>query len=233
VFTVLKVGIYTFGVESLSLSGATDWLTWLACFSLLFASLIAMTKDNLKARLAYSTISQLAYVVLAFSLANSLGILGGALQIVTHAFGKITLFMCAGSIYVATKKTNISDMQGLGRVMPITFLSFLFGAISIIGLPPMGGSWAKWFLIMASLEADKQFVIIVLLISSLLNIAYLLPLVARGFYLRAGDQKALKSFKEPSAFIWLPPAITASISFLLFFYVDYIRDFMINFGLVG
>ncbi|MFL2796689.1 MAG: proton-conducting transporter membrane subunit [Paracoccaceae bacterium] len=233
VFTVLKVGVYTFGVESLSLSGATDWLTWLACFSLLFASLIAMTKDNLKARLAYSTISQLAYVVLAFSLANSLGILGGALQIVTHAFGKITLFMCAGSIYVATKKTNISDMQGLGRVMPITFLSFLFGAISIIGLPPMGGSWAKWFLIMASLEADKQFVIIVLLISSLLNIAYLLPLVARGFYLRAGDQKALKSFKEPSAFIWLPPAITASISFLLFFYVDYIRDFMINFGLVG
>jgi len=97
----------------------------------------------------------------------------------------------------------------------------------------MGGSWAKWFLIMASLEADKQFVIIVLLISSLLNIAYLLPLVARGFYLRAGDQKALKSFREPSAFIWLPPAITASISFLLFFYVDYIRDFMINFGLVG
>ena len=103
-FTVLKVGVYIFGVESLSISGATDWLTWLACFSILFASLIAMTKDNLKARLAYSTISQLAYVVLAFSLANSLGILGGALQIITHAFGKITLFMCAGSIYVATKK---------------------------------------------------------------------------------------------------------------------------------
>ena len=94
VFTVLKVGVYIFGVESLSVSGATDWLTWLASFSILFASFIAMTKDNLKARLAYSTISQLAYVVLAFSLANSLGVLGGALQIVTHAFGKITLFMC-------------------------------------------------------------------------------------------------------------------------------------------
>ena len=97
----------------------------------------------------------------------------------------------------------------------------------------MGGSWAKWFLIMSSLEADKQFVIIVLLISSLLNIAYLLPLVAKGFYLNPADQKEVKNFKEPSAFIWLPPAITASVSFLLFFYVDYIRDFLINFGLVG
>ena len=164
---------------------------------------------------------------------NSLGVLGGALQIITHAFGKITLFMCAGSIYVATKKTNISEMQGLGRMMPITFLSFLIGAISIIGLPPMGGSWAKWFLILSSLEADKQFVVVVLLISSLLNIAYLLPLVAKGFYLKSADQKEFKSFKEPSALVWLPPALTAGISFLLFFYVDYIRDFMINFGLVG
>ena len=118
--------------------------------------LIAMTKDNLKARLAYSTISQLAYVVLGFALANSLGILGGTLQIITHAFGKITLFMCAGSIYVATKKTNISDMRGLGRIMPITFLSFLIGAISIIGLPPLGGSWSKWYLILASLELKSN-----------------------------------------------------------------------------
>ena len=97
----------------------------------------------------------------------------------------------------------------------------------------MGGSWAKWFLILASLEADKQFVVIVLLISSLLNIAYLLPLVAKGFYLNAEDQKEIQSYKEPSSFVWLPPAITASISFLLFFYVGYIRDFINNFGLVG
>ena len=97
----------------------------------------------------------------------------------------------------------------------------------------MGGSWAKWFLILSSLEADKQFVVLVLLISSLLNIAYLLPLVAKGFYLNPIDQKETKTFKEPVALVWLPPAITASISFLLFFYVGYIRDFMINFGLVS
>ena len=233
VFTVLKVGIYIFGVEKLSISETTDWVVWIACFSILFASLIAMTKDNLKARLAYSTISQLAYVVLGFALANSLGILGGTLQIITHAFGKITLFMCAGSIYVATKKTNISDMRGLGRVMPITFLSFLIGAISIIGLPPLGGSWSKWYLILASLEAEKQFVVIVLLISSLLNIGYLLPLVARGFFLKPAPEPENKRFSEPNLLVWLPPAITAAISFLLFFYMDHIRNFIVEFGLVN
>ena len=233
VFTVLKVGIYIFGVEKLAISETTDWVVWVACFSILFASLIAMTKDNLKARLAYSTISQLAYVVLGFALANSLGILGGTLQIITHAFGKITLFMCAGSIYVATKKINISDMRGLGRVMPITFLSFLIGAISIIGLPPLGGSWSKWYLILASLEAEKQFVVIVLLISSLLNIGYLLPLVARGFFLKPAPEPENKRFSEPSLLVWLPPAITAAISFLLFFYMDYIRNFIVEVGLVN
>ena len=230
VFTILKVGVYIFGVEKLGSSGASDWLVWLACFSILFASLIAMTKDNLKARLAYSTISQLGYVVLGFALANNLGILGGTLQIITHAFGKITLFMCAGTIYVVTKKTNISDMNGLGKVMPITFLSFLIGSISIIGLPPMGGSWSKWFLILASLEAEMQLVVFVLLISSLLNIAYLFPIVVKAFFLPPASQKENRAFSEPSFLCWLPPAITAATTILLFFYMDAIRDYIILFG---
>ncbi len=76
-----------------------------------------------------------------------MGALGGGLHIATHAVGKITLFMCAGSIYVATHKTEISQMNGLGRVMPITYGAFLIGALSIIGLPPFAGSWSKWLLI--------------------------------------------------------------------------------------
>ena len=233
VFTVLKVGVYIFGVEKLGSSGASDWLVWLACFSILFASLIAMTKDNLKARLAYSTISQLGYVVLGFALANNLGILGGTLQIITHAFGKITLFMCAGTIYVVTKKTNISDMNGLGKVMPITFLSFLIGSISIIGLPPMGGSWSKWFLILASLEAEMQLVVFVLLISSLLNVAYLFPIVVKAFFLMPGVQREKMTFSEPSFLCWLPPAITAATTILLFFYMDAIRDYIILYGFLS
>ncbi|HAM47477.1 MAG TPA: cation:proton antiporter, partial [Alphaproteobacteria bacterium] len=121
VFTVLKVAVYIFGVDFLAISGAADWLLWVAAFTLIATSIIAVTKDNLKARLAYSTISQLAYVTLGVGLATSMGIVGGTMQIVAHALGKITLFMCAGAIYVATHKTEISQMRGLGRLMPFTF----------------------------------------------------------------------------------------------------------------
>jgi hypothetical protein len=120
---------------------------WLAAFTIVAASIIALTKDNLKARLAYSTISQLSYITLGIALATSMGVLGGGMHIAMHAVGKITLFMCAGSIYVATHKTNISQMTGLGRTMPITFFAFFIGAMSIIGLPPLAGSWSKWLLI--------------------------------------------------------------------------------------
>ena len=151
VFTMLKVGIYIFGIDFLAATGASVWLMWLAAFSIIASSVIALTKDNLKARLAYSTISQLSYITLGVALATSMGILGGSLHVVMHAMGKITLFMCAGSIYVATHKTNISQMTGLGRAMPITFIAFLIGSLSIIGLPPLGGSWSKWLLIMGCL----------------------------------------------------------------------------------
>jgi multicomponent Na+:H+ antiporter subunit D len=116
VFTMLKVGVYIFGVDFLKETGASNWLIWLAAFSILSASIVAMTKDNLKARLAYSTISQLSYITLGLALANSLGVLGGSLHIATHALGKITLFMCAGSIYVATHRTKVSELDGLGRI---------------------------------------------------------------------------------------------------------------------
>ncbi len=114
VFTMLKVGVYVFGIDNLAATGASVWLMWVAAFSILVASIIALQQDNLKRRLAYSTVSQLSYITLGMSLATSMGVLGGGLHIVTHAVGKITLFMCAGAIYVATHKTDISDMRGLG-----------------------------------------------------------------------------------------------------------------------
>ena len=187
VFTMLKVGIYIFGIDFLAATGASVWLMWLAAFSIIASSVVALTKDNLKARLAYSTISQLSYITLGVALASSMGVLGGSLHVVMHAMGKITLFMCAGSIYVATHKTNISQMTGLGRVMPITFGAFLIGALSIIGLPPLGGSWSKWLLIVGAADTGQWIMIGVLLVSSLLNVAYLMPLVGKGFFLRAPD----------------------------------------------
>ena len=130
VFTVMKVVIYIFGIDLLAESGQNLWLIYLAAATLLIASLVAMTKDNLKARLAYSTVSQLAYVVLGAALATSWGVIGGSMHIAMHAMGKITLFFCAGAIYTAAHKTEISEMAGLGRVMPFTFGAFLIGALS-------------------------------------------------------------------------------------------------------
>ncbi|XAT62252.1 monovalent cation/H+ antiporter subunit D family protein [Rhodobacteraceae bacterium Araon29] len=230
VFTMLKIGVYIFGIDFLATTGASVWLMWLAAFSIVAASVIAMTKDNLKARLAYSTISQLSYVTLGMALATSMGIVGGGLHVVMHAMGKITLFMCAGSIYVATRKTEISDMSGLGRAMPITFGAFLIGALSIIGLPPLGGSWSKWLLMMGAVDTGQMIIIAVLLVSSLLNVAYLMPIVGKGFFIRDNATAVPVKNLETSPFVWGPPAFTALGCVVLFFFAGYIEAFLMPLG---
>ena len=182
VFSILKVVVYIFGIDTLTNSGAVDKLIWIPAATILIASLIAMTKDNLKARLAYSTVSQLSYIVTGALLATSLGVIGSGMHIAMHAVGKITLFFCAGAIYVAAHKTEVSELTGLGRAMPITFAAFTIGTLSIIGLPPFGGTWRKWYLALGAIEADKLAVVAILMISSLLNIAYLLPIPFRAFF---------------------------------------------------
>ncbi|MCF6316722.1 MAG: monovalent cation/H+ antiporter subunit D family protein [Marinosulfonomonas sp.] len=227
VFTMLKVGIYIFGIDFLAETGASEWLMWLAAYTIIAASIVAMTKDNLKARLAYSTISQLSYITLGMALATSMGALGGGMHIAMHAMGKITLFMCAGSIYVATHKINISQMNGLGRIMPITYGAFLIGALSIIGLPPLGGSWSKWLLIVGAADAGQQVMIAVLMLSSLLNVAYLLSIVGRGFFWPAETNAEPVKIAESPVLVWLPPALTAFGCLLLFFYATNLRDFLL------
>ena len=224
VFTMLKVGIYIFGIDFLAATGASVWLMWLAAFSIIAASVIAMTKDNLKARLAYSTVSQLSYITLGMALATSMGALGGGMHIAMHAMGKITLFMCAGSIYVATHKTNISQMTGLGRVMPVTFVAFLIGSLSIIGLPPLGGSWSKWLLVMGAADTGQWVMIAVLMVSSLLNVAYLLPLVGKGFFLKGDGQST--TWAEAGPLVWVPPMVTAVGCVVLFFYAGDLQAFL-------
>lgn len=182
VFTVLKVVVYVFGIEFLTETAASEWLMWVAAFTLLSSSVIALTKDNLKARLAYSTISQLAYITLGAAIATKAAIAGAALHIAMHAIGKITLFFCAGAIYVALHKKYISQMNGIGRQMPFTMAAFFLGSICIIGLPPMGGSWSKWYLCLGALEAGHMVFVFVLMISSLLSIGYLMPVVYRAFF---------------------------------------------------
>jgi multicomponent Na+:H+ antiporter subunit D len=220
VFTVLKVIVYIFGADYLRESGYADWLMYVAAASLLLASLVALSKKNLKARLAYSTVSQLAYVVLGAALLVPMGVVGGAMHIAMHAFGKITLFFCAGAIYVASGKTEIPDMDGIGRRMPITLTAFLVGSLSVIGLPPMGGVWSKYFLALAALDAGHIVFVAVLMISSLLNVAYLLPLVARGFFMKSKDGDEGGGIREAPMFCVVPLCITAAGTIVLFFFVD-------------
>ena len=229
VFTMLKVGIYIFGIDFLAETGASEWLMWLAAYTIIVASIVAMTKDNLKARLAYSTVSQLSYITLGMALASSMGAIGGGMHIAMHAMGKITLFMCAGAIYVATHRTEVSQMQGLGRVMPFTFVAFLIGALSIIGLPPLGGSWSKWLLMVGAADAGQQIMIGVLMVSSLMNVAYLLPLVGRGFFLPAAPDDPLKDsgIKEAPLLVVAPPMMTAIGCVLLFFYAGGLQNFLL------
>ena len=221
VFTVLKVIVYIFGADFLRQSDSGDWLMYIAGATVLLASFVAMTKDNLKARLAYSTISQLSYVILGAALFTPFSIIGAGMHIAMHAVGKITLFFCAGAIYVASGKTEISDMKGIGRVMPVTLFAFFIGSLSVIGLPPLGGSWSKYYLALGAYDAGELVFIGVLMVSSLLNVAYLLPVVGRGFFSRPegeGDVKPVVN--EAPIFCLVPLCLTAFGCFVMFFYAD-------------
>jgi len=229
VFTVLKVVLYVFGIDLLATSGASVWLMWVAAATVILASLVALTKDNLKARLAYSTVSQLSYIVLGAALANRFGVIGGSMHIATHALGKITLFFCAGAIYVATHKTEISDMRGIGRVMPVTTLAFLLGSLSVIGLPPFGGSWSKWYLALGAADAHQAVFVAVFMLSSLLNIAYLLPIVVRGFFF-APPGAERPEVKEAPLFCVVPLCATALGCVVLFFFADGLYELLAPLG---
>ena len=218
VFTVLKVCVFIFGLDLLSVLPSTQFLLYLAGASVLLASLVAMRQDNLKARLAYSTVSQLGYVTIGALLATSAGVMGSSMHIAMHAFGKITLFFCAGAILVAAHKSKISEMHGLGRQMPITMAAFFIASLSIIGVPPAGGTWSKWFLLMGTMEEEQWILMAVLMISSLLNIAYLIPIPFRAFFPDGGTSSAGIGIKEAPLPSLIALCITAVGSVILFVY---------------
>ena len=220
VFTILKVSVYVFGLDVVRATPASVWLSYAAAATILFASLVALTKDNLKARLAYSTVSQLSYIVLGALLAHKWSVVGGGMHIATHAFGKITLFFCAGAFMVASHKTKVSELDGIGRTMPVTLFAFLIGSLSVIGLPPFGGSWSKFYLALGAAEVDQLFFVAVFMVSSLLNVAYLVPVVARGFFRAPADEHHGGGIHEAPAFCLVPICVTAAGCLAMFFYAD-------------
>ena len=219
VFAVLKVVVYVFGPEHLAaVGGGADWLLAFAALTVLAGSLVAMRRDNLKARLAYSTVSQLSYIVMGALLASAWGIVGAGLHIVMHAFAKITLFFCAGAILVAHHRTEVSELDGIGRAMPLTMGAFLVASLSIVGLPLLGGMWSKWYLALGTIEAGQYALLAVLMLSSLLSVAYLLPIPVRAFVKR-GPAAGGGIAEAPRPCV-LAIAITAAGCLALFWYAE-------------
>jgi len=221
VFTVARIVLYVFGVDLLSKLGLGIILAYFASFTIIVASIIALRQDNLKLRLAYSTVSQLSYIILGVSLLTLRGITGGITHIAMHAFGKITLFLCAGSILVASGKKNISEMKGIGKKMPITMFAFFVGALSVIGIPPCGGFISKWYLALGCIEAKQIPLLVVLLTSSFLNAAYFLPIVYQAFFGEPGSDDHFykdERVQEGPLLAVAALGLTALCSIALFFY---------------
>jgi multicomponent Na+:H+ antiporter subunit D len=214
VFSIVKVVVYVFGLDFGA--DAFAWLAWVAGFTILAASIVALRADNLKRRLAYSTVSQLSYVVLAAAILTPLSLAAAALHIAAHAFGKITLFFAAGAVYTAAHKTRVSELDGVGRRMPWTFAAFGVGALSMIGLPPAAGFVSKWLLVSGALEAGHWLALGVIVASTLLNAGYFLPILYRAF-LKKGNDEAHGEAPLPMV---LALVATAALTILMFFYAE-------------
>ncbi|MCH7764247.1 MAG: monovalent cation/H+ antiporter subunit D family protein [Candidatus Marinimicrobia bacterium] len=219
VFVVVKVVLHIFGVNLLAQLGLGTALAYFASFTIIVASIIALRQDNLKARLAYSTISQLSYIILGVALLTPSGITGSIMHIVLHAFGKITLFFCAGAIYVASHKTKVSELDGIGKQMPFTMAAFTLAAISMIGLPPMGGFLSKWYLIIGAIEAGQMPIIVVLVVSTILNAGYFLPIIYAAFFKEPNPeiQNPKSKIREAPVLMVASLMLTAIGALLLFF----------------
>lgn len=225
VFCIVRVITGIFGVELLFGSSLSTMVAAIAAFTVITSSLIALSQNNLKRRLAFSTVGQLSYIILGASLATPMGVVGAMTHIAMHAFGKITLFFCAGAIYVATGKKYISDMVGIGKKMPLTMIAFFIGSLSVIGLPPAGGLISKWYMVNGAIQADKVWVLGVYLVSTLLNAAYFLPFVYKAFFCTKEESQFDDARKEPPFFAVLPPLITAAVCILLFFMPELFLNF--------
>jgi multicomponent Na+:H+ antiporter subunit D len=231
VFSIIRVLTGIFGVDLLANTPSLSTIVCvLAGITLIVASLIALTQDNIKSRLAYSTIGQLSYIILGVGLATESGVAGAALHIPMHAFGKITLFLCAGAIYQACGAKCISEIHGLGRKFPLTMTAFFIGSLCVIGLPPTGGFVSKWYLLTGSLNSGQQWAFAVFLTSSLLNAAYFLPIVYKAFFAAPTDTARLDKAKEPPPLTVVPLFITSAGCVLLFFFSGKLFQFANTFA---
>ncbi len=226
VFCTTRVMLYVFGVDLMDAFNLGVPTAYFVGFTIIAASVIALSKDNLKARLAYSTVSQLSYIILGVALLTPAAIEGGLIHIVNHAFAKITLFFCAGAIYVAAHKKEISEMEGLGKVMPFTFGAFAIASLSMIGAPPVAGFVSKWNLLVGSVQAHQIGILLILLASTLLNAAYFLPVSYRAFFGKLPPGEPYTGIKEAPLSMLIPILIACFISVIIGIFPNFMMTFV-------
>ena len=217
VFTITKIIIYIFGIDFLFTEPSSAWLFYAAAFTVLAASVVALRQRNLKRLLAYSTIAQLSYIVMATAILKPLAEIGAAIHMVAHAFGKITLFFAAGAIYTASKKTEIHELRGIGRRMPWTMTAFTIGALSMIGVPPTGGFVSKWYILAGAFQADNYLAITTIILSTVLNAAYFLPIIFMVWFAQEENAPTRQHGEAPFAAV-LALTITACLTLAFFFF---------------
>jgi len=228
VFSILRVVFNIYGIDLMTRTNLGVTAAYVVSFTIITASIVAMTKDNLKARLAYSTVSQLSYVILGAVLLTPSGMVGGIIHIANHAFSKITLFFCAGSLYCSAHKTEISQLSGIGKKMPWTMAAFFIASLSMIGVPPAAGFTTKWFLALGSIEAGSVPILMILLVSTVLNAAYFLPITYKAFFEKDTTGAAIdasghdhhEDIREIKMVV-VPLVLTATISLLIGIFPDY------------
>lgn len=223
VFGVIRVVGFVFGPQTMRAFGLDDILAAFAAATIILASIIALRQDNLKKRLAFSTIGHLSYIVLGAALLSPEGFLGGLLHLANHATTKIALFFCAGAIYVNLHKTEISELDGIGKVMPWTMAAFTVGVLGLSGVPPINAFVSKFYLCKGAVTSGQLVFLAVFLASGLLNMAYFFPILHRAFF-RPGKE-GLHGHGEASPLMVVPIVIVAALSLLLGLYPNALVHF--------
>jgi len=197
VFGIARLVLEVYSPAVVADLGVGVYLAAVAAFTILVSSIIALRQDHLKRRLAYSTVSQLSYIVLGLALLGPTAVKGGLLHIPAHAFMKLTLFFCAGFIHVETHTDYISEMDGIGERMPLTMAAFAVAAAGMAGIPLVAGFVSKWFLLIGAVEVEQTIFAIALLVSGVLNIAYFWPIVYGAFFESPGEADSKPLLEGP------------------------------------
>jgi len=218
VFGIIRIVFYLYGTDLMHELGLGLTLACIASFTIIVANLYAIGQDNLKRLLAYSTINQLSFIILGAAIISPKAAIGAMIHIAYHGFMKITLFLCAGAIMVVTGKKQISQMAGIGRIMPITMTAFTVAAFGMCSIPPVAGFISKWYFCLGTIQADQVAFLLLAITASILDLVYFFPIVRTSFFSRSADVGRKETSRPIYLFMIIPLAITGifSIIFCLF-----------------